>query len=157
MDPKLLFWTGAFVNMALVLGLAVGAVRARRRGDVGRHAHSMLAAGALVGLFLVSYVFKLALLGREPMELWSTGDVWWLRIHETCVAAMLVSGSLAGHRARALRRTRNATAKPTDPPAAPATVSWHRRAGGVAVASAALGFLTAGMVLLGMYRRAGVL
>lgn len=157
MDPKLVFWTSAFANMGLVLGLAATGVRHRRRGDVPRHRRNMLSAAALVGLFLAGYALKLAFLGREALETWSPAAIWTLRLHELCVATMLLAGGLAGVRATALRRTRNASRNPADPPAARPVVDWHRRAGWTAVVAAGLGFATAALVLLGMYRRAGLL
>lgn len=157
MDPKLLFWTGAFANMGFVLGFAWAGVRQRRRGDIDRHRRSMGVAAALVGAFLLAYALKLALLGREALETWSLAAVWTLRIHELCVAGMLLAGGAAALRALALRSTRNATRSPDDPVAPPGMATWHRRAGWVAVLSAALGFATAGLVLAGMYQRAGLL
>lgn len=157
MDPNLVFWTAALANMGLVLGLAVNGVRQRRRGDVPRHRRSMLGAGALVGLFLVGYALKLAFLGREAVETWTPAAIWTLRLHELCVASMLLGGGVAGVRATGLRRTRNATRNPADAPATRSVVVWHRRAGWTAVVAAGLGFGSAVMVLLGMYQRAGLL
>ncbi len=56
-----------------------------------------------------------------------------------------------------LRRTRNATHDPGDPPAPTRLASWHRRAGWAAVTAAGLGFVSAALVLAGMYQRAGLL
>lgn len=157
MDPKLLFWTGAFANMGLVVAFAAAGVRQRRRGDVPRHRRSMGVAACLVGLFVGSYALKLAFLGREDLSVWSPASIWMLRVHELCVATMLVGGGLAALRALGLRRTRNATADPADPVAPAGTRAWHRRAGWAAVVGSLLGFVTAGCVLAGMYRRAGLL
>jgi len=157
MDATLLFWTGAFANMALVLGLAIAGVRRRRKGDVPGHARCMLAAAALVGLFLLSYGLKLAYLGPEALSTWSPTAVSVLRLHELCVATMLLGGGAAALRARRLRRTRNATHDPSDPPAPGSVARWHRRAGWAAVVGAGLGFATAGLVLAGMYQRAGLI
>ena len=157
MDPKTLFWTGAFANMGLVLALAVSGVWQRRRGDIPRHRRRMVLAAALVGLFLASYVLKLAFLGREALHTWSSGAIWTLRIHEACIAVMLLGGAVAGLRALGLRRTRNATRNPSDPLAAPSLAAWHRRAGWAAVVAAGLGFASAGLVLAGMYQRAGLI
>jgi uncharacterized membrane protein YozB (DUF420 family) len=157
MDSKVLFWTGALLHMAAVVGLALAGVARRRRGDLRNHVRLMIAAASLVALFLVAYAFKLFLLGREDTNLWSTRDLWVLRIHESCVATMLVAGAMAGRRAAQLRRTRDVTANAADPPAAPSLTRSHRRAGWAAVVAAALGLGTALCVLLAMYARAGLL
>lgn len=156
MDPKLIFWTGAFANMSLIVALAFVGVRARRRGDIALHVRCMLTGAVLVAAFLLAYVWKLAFLGREDMDAWSGASVWVLRIHETCVLVMLVAGALAVRRGRALRATRNVTRDPADPAAPLQQVRGHRGAGQLAVGAAVLGLLTAGVVLFGMYQRAGL-
>jgi len=157
MDAKLVFWTGALVNMAAIVALGFAGVRARRRGDVPRHRRRMLSAAALVGLFLAAYVVKLALLGREDMSVWSPRAVWVLRFHEMCVLAMLVAGFLAARRGLALAGTRNVTGDPEHPPAPPERARGHRSAGRIAVGAAVFGLLSAAVVLFDMYRRAGLL
>jgi hypothetical protein len=115
----------------------------------------MLTAAALVGVFLISYACKLALIGREDRASWGALSIWVLRIHELCVLVMLVAGAIAGTRALRLLRTRNATRDPRDPPAPAELVRWHRGAGKIAVCAALLALGFAGLVLAGMYRRAG--
>jgi len=156
MDPRLVYWTAALVNMSLVVSLAAAGIRMRRRGEIARHRRLMLTGGALVGLFLLSYVAKLLFLGREDMAAWSSGAVWVLRIHEAFVLAMLVFGTLAARRGLALAGTRNVTRDPSDAPAAPARARGHRVAGWTAVGAAVAGFLTACLVLFGMYQRVGL-
>ena len=153
MDAKVLYWTGAFINFGLITVLAIRGVRQIRQGEVARHRRSMLSCAILIGAFLVSYGFKLAFLGRENLAVWSGFHVNNLRIHETCVFVMLVSGVVALTRARKMRDTRNLTRDPSKPPAPVSTVQWHHRAGWTGVASAGLGLLTAATVLFGMYSR----
>jgi len=155
MDPKALFWTGALALMAAVVGCAVTGVRRRRRGDLDGHRSAMLSASALVGFFLLAYVLKVFLLGHEHVAEWSAHDRLVLRIHEVFIAVMLLGGAFAGSRAWRLRRTRNATLDPHDPPASPSLARWHRRAGWAAVLAAAGGWLTALLLLIGMFRRVG--
>jgi putative membrane protein len=151
-DPKLLFWCAALANLgAIVLSAATG-VRAVRRGDVRTHRRRMLTSAALVGLFLVAYLLKVALLGREDRSLWSGLDRAVLYVHELCVAAMLGGGGYAAWRALAFRaRLGPALALPRDG-VLPGR-ELHRRAGWVAVVGAALAFVTAGGVLAGMFAR----
>ncbi len=155
MDPRLAYWTFAFIDLCGVVGFAAAGVVALRRGDVTRHRRRMLTAAALVGLFVLSYLCKLALLGREDLASWEVESIWVLRIHELCVFAMLMGGAVAGSRALRLRHTRNATRNPKDPPASSSLVRWHRRAGWTAVSAAVLALGFALLVLAGMYRRAG--
>ncbi len=153
MDPKVLYWTGAFINFSLITALAIRGVGQIRRGEVARHRRSMLTCAALVGAFLVSYGVKLVFLGRENLAVWSAFHSGNLRFHETCVLLMIVSGIVALTRARKMRGTRNVTRDPASPSAPESTVRWHHRAGRTGVVSAVLGLLTAGMVLFGMYSR----
>jgi uncharacterized membrane protein len=155
MDPRLVYWTFALLDLAAVVALAASGVAALRRGDVTRHRRRMLTAAALVGLFVLSYLGKLALLGREDLASWGAISIHVLRIHELCVFTMLIAGAVAGSRALRLRHTRNATRDPKDPPAPAALVRWHRGAGWTAVCAATLALGFALLVLAGMYRRAG--
>ena len=157
MDARLAYWTFALLDMSLVVLCAVAGVRSLRRGDPARHRRQMLAAAALVVLFVVSYAIKLAVLGREDRSTWGVLSIWVLRIHELCVLTMVVAGGLAIARGLRLRATRNFTRAPADRPAPASDVRWHRGAGRTAVIAAALGLLLAACVLAGMYRRAGLL
>ena len=111
----------------------------------------MLAAGSLIGMFLVSYVLKVSFLGREDLDLWSTGRVILLYVHETCILVMLLAGVTAGYRAYRFRRS--LPAGPLLPPEASASQErrWHRRAGWTAVVASVLAFVTSIFVLVGMY------
>ena len=153
MDPKVLYWTAALVDLALVVLIAARGVAQVRRGEVARHRRSMQTCAALIGAFLLSYVVKLALLGREDLATWAPFYVHTLRFHETCVLAMLVAGALAFALARRMRGSRNVTRDASDPPADPKTLRWHRRAGWTGVVSAVAGLSSAAIVLFGMYAR----
>lgn len=157
MDAKLIYWNFALVNLTLLVVIALYGVYQIPRRRIRRHHRSMWIAVALVVTFLVSYAFKLAWLGREDRSVWSGVDLTVLRVHETFVLAMLVAGGLTLWRARGFRSTRHYTERGEDPPAPAARLQRHRRAGWVALVSAVLGLLTAAMVLVGMYRRAGLL
>ncbi len=151
MDPKVLYWTGALLNMAAMFGFMLVGVRHIRRGRVAEHRRALLIAAALVIAFILSYGLKLSFLGREDLSLWSPVAIWTLRFHETCVLGMLVSGGLALRRGWVLSHTRALLEGGPDP--LPAQLQRHRRVGRFAILSAGLALLSAGGVLIGMYSR----
>ncbi len=153
MDPKLFFWTAALINLGVLCGFAFFGVRFARRGEIARHQRAMKIASSLVILFLVSYVVKLLILGRENMAIWETVDIWVLRIHEVFVFQMIVAGSVAWIQSRKLLRTKLVTHDPEDPVPSSRVVRIHRIAGRTAVIGALLAFVMAVGVLLGMYLR----
>lgn len=153
MNPALIFWSVALVDLGIVCLVAILGVRCARRGEIARHRRAMQTAAALVVAFLLSYLLKVALIGREDMSLWTLLDLWILRIHELFVMTMLVAGAIAFRQARQLAATRVVTRDPKDPDADPRALRIHRRAGWTAVASAVMGFAFAIGVLLGMFQR----
>jgi len=153
MDAKVLYWTGALLDILLVVLFATNGVRQIRRGEVRRHRRSMAIAALLVAAFLLSYLLKLELLGREDIASWAPRYVWGLRLHETCIAAMLLGGTAAGLLGFRMRRSRSVTGDPQAALAPEHLRRWHRRAGWTAVLGAISGFVTAGYVLAGMYLR----
>ena len=154
-DPNVLYWAGALTNFLAVVVFAMLGVRRVRGRDVDTHQRRMLTAASLVGLFLVSYLFKVRFLGREDLDLWSSSRVAVLYIHETCIAVMLLAGITAG--VLAWRFRRSLPAGPLQPPAASARRGrlWHRRAGWTALVASVLAFVTATFVLAGMISVAG--
>lgn len=152
-DPKLAFWCAALVNLGALVACAATGVLAIRRGDVRTHRRRMLTSATLVGVFLVSYLVKVALLGREDRSLWTALDRGVLYVHETCVAAMLCGGAYAAWRAFRFRARLGPELVLPREGALPGRLP-HRRAGWVAVVGAALAFVTAGGVLAGMFARA---
>jgi uncharacterized membrane protein YozB (DUF420 family) len=153
MDPKLLFWSAALVNLGVLCGFALSGVRYVRRGEVARHRRAMKIASWLILAFLGSYVLKVGFLGREDQSVWTAVDVWVLRIHELFVMVMMIAGSVAWVKARKLVETRLVTHDPADPIPDPAIVRVHRLAGRTAVISSILALLFAIGVLLGMFAR----
>jgi hypothetical protein len=116
----------------------------------------MLTSATLVTAFLGAYVLKLMWLGREELSAWARADVTILRVHEVFVLLMVFGGGVALVLARSLRGTRNRTRNPADPIAPASAVARHQRAGWTAAVGAAFGWALAGLVLLGMFRRAGL-
>ena len=79
MDLKVAYWTAAWINLLVLSFFALSGVQQVRRGQVARHRRSMLTAVWLVVFFVVSYLVKLALLGREDLTVWSAAAIWTLR------------------------------------------------------------------------------
>ncbi len=154
MNANLWFWTGALVNMGLIIGLVGTGVRQARRRDFIAHRRSMISAGALVVAFLLAYVVKVQLLGGEALDTWSSGARTNLYVHEAFVATMLVASGFALATGRRLQRTRYVTGDEVDPPPEPGQNARHRLAGRIAGICAAMGFLTACGILAGMIARA---
>lgn len=154
MDPKLFFWTWALANLGVLCGTALFGVRYARRGEIARHKRAMKIASLLVVAFVGSYVLKLHFLGREELSVWSTLDVWVLRIHELFVLQMLIGGSIAWIQARKLVKTQLVTHDPNDPAPDAQTVRVHRLAGRTSIVGSVCAFLCAIQILAGMYGRA---
>jgi uncharacterized membrane protein YozB (DUF420 family) len=154
MDAKLFFWTCALADLGVLCGIALFGVRYARRGEIARHKRAMKIASLLVVAFVGSYVLKVQFLGREDMSVWTTLDVWVLRIHELFVLQMVVAGSVAWIQARKLIKTRLVTHDPNDPVPDAKTVRIHRLAGRTAVIGSVFAFLFAIGILAGMYSRA---
>lgn len=153
MDGKFLFWSGALVNFGAVCVLALIGVKRIRARDLRGHRRMMLASSALVLAFMVSYVVKLMYLGPEHLRVWDSFSLWSLRIHESWIAVMLVGGSYAGFRAWMFRRGLPTNGLLEDRLSPLASRRHHRVAGWIAVAGSLCAFLTACLVLYGMYLR----
>ena len=153
MDPKLLFWTAALVNLGVLCGFALFGVRYARRGEIARHQRAMKIASWLVLGFLGAYVVKVAVLGAEDQSVWSRLDVWVLRIHELFVLFMIGGGAVAWIQGRKLALTRLVTHDPADPVPDMKVVRIHRLAGRTAVIGSILAFVMAIGVLAGMVAR----
>ena len=153
MTANLLYWTGALANLAVIVACGARGIRAIQRGEVRAHRRMMLTATGLVALFLVSYVLKVAWLGKEDRSGWTALDHAILGIHELCVTAMLLAGLYALFRAlRFQSGLRPDWVIPRNADALPGR-QWHRRAGAIAKWSGVLAFVTAIGVWVGMLAR----
>lgn len=155
MDPKIIFWAAALVNLGVLCGFGLFGVRYARRGEIARHRRQMKIASLLIVAFLAAYLLKVVVLGREDQSLWSTLDVWVLRIHEIFVLFMLGGGVVAWLQGRKLEGTQLVTRDPSDPAPDPKVARTHRIAGRTSVITGTLAFLMAIGVLAGMIARAG--
>ena len=155
MDANLVFWCLALLDLgAVAICTAVG-VRRARAGNLAAHRRSMLAAVTLVGVFLVSYLAKLAVLGREDRSAWTFWDFTVLYVHESFVAMMLLGGGIALWWARGFRERLGEDGRlPEDGLPLPGG-ERHRWMGRVAFLGVWMAFITAMGVLAGMFSRAG--
>lgn len=119
-----------FVSAATGLWLA-------RRKRIAAHRRMMLLAGALVGLFVVVYLAKVILFGREPKAEWTDVELVVLRVHEVLVAVFLIAG------ARAAWLSRRLTVDPAGGPEEARDRRHHRLAGRIAVGAYGLAMITA--------------
>ena len=148
MDAKLVFWTGALIILGTVVGCGWRGIAAIRAGDVRRHRFHMTSSAAGIGMFLVAYLFKVRVLGREDRSAWSSLDYAVLYVHELFVTVMLGAGAVALFQVWRSRER-------IDLDGAPAALPVHRRAGRIAAWAGLLAFLTAGGVWAGMLARSG--
>jgi uncharacterized membrane protein YozB (DUF420 family) len=155
MNPSLIFWTAALANLLAVTALVAMGIRSIRRGNLSAHRRCMKTAATLVICFLGVYPLKVLWFGRERLSEWSGQAILTLRIHEVCVFAMIVGGLTALILSRKMHPNRNRlTHLPDAPLASNRALTRHRIAGWTAAIGAGLAFLTAAIVLLGMYERA---
>lgn len=150
MTPSQLFWALTFVWTTVLIALAFRGFVQIRRGDVAAHRRSMDRAILMVGIFVLAYVVKVIVLGKEGIQLWAPRERTILYVHETMVAIMLLAGGRARWLARRVGKggaeARFHTRKHG---------KGHRLAGRVALVAGALALFTAGLVLLGMLARGG--
>jgi len=154
MDAKLLYWTVALINFGGVCALALVGVKRIRAKDVRGHRRMMLASSALVFGFIASYVLKLVFLGPENLQVWDSFSLVSLRVHESWIALMILSGAYAGYRAWAFRHSLPTTGLLEDRLSPIASRRHHRVAGRIALVGSLCAFATASLILYGMYARA---
>lgn len=65
MDIKSLLWYGVLISVTAGYGVALAGVKAARNHDVSHHSRRMIRACTIVGIWLVAYVLKQVLFGRE--------------------------------------------------------------------------------------------
>jgi len=122
-----LLWELVLVGMTMAYGLSLFGVRAAKRHDVTAHGKLMRVACGLVGLWLVAYVTKQLLVGRDQFG--GTVEQYWslympvLLVHTGL--AMTTIGLGTTNMVVGLRKLRNGTGVG----AMVGGVSRHRRLG----------------------------
>ena len=105
----------------------------------------------LIVLFVVAYAIKVALIGREALDLWSRDSLLWLRIHETFVLVFLLAGAYAFHLSRKFGQI--ALLRGVDSVPNPAARWRHARAGRIYLLSFGAALATAAVTYSGIVHR----
>ena len=103
MNANLGYWLFAYLLMSVTLVIGFQGIRLAKAGRLEEHARKMTMACNLLLFFVFSYVVKALLLGREIKDGWSTLDFTILYTHESFIAIMLVTGTMARLYARTFR------------------------------------------------------
>ena len=97
MELKTLLWYGVLGSISGAYFLALYGVGAAKRHDVQKHSSFMLSTCTIVGIWLVAYVTKQLLFGRDQFE--GTADQYWkiyipvLSIHTTLAVTTIGLGA----------------------------------------------------------------
>jgi len=103
MTANLAYWLFAYVLMSVTLVIAFrGVVHARAR-RFEAHMKAMVLACNILLFFVLTYVLKVFVLGREDKTDWTMLDLVILRVHESFIAIMLITGTRARLLARKLK------------------------------------------------------
>ena len=65
MDLKTVVWYGVLLSITTAYLVALAGARSARHHEVSAHARQMIRAGTIVGIWLIAYVTKQLLFGRE--------------------------------------------------------------------------------------------
>ena len=65
MDLKALLWYGVVIAITTAYGIALAGIRSAKHHDLPHHSNRMLITSMMVGLWLLAYVTKQVLFGRE--------------------------------------------------------------------------------------------
>ena len=145
-----LIWYGVLVSMTIAYFMALLGVRAAKHHDVGHHSQWMIAACSLVGLWLVGYLTKQVLFGRDQFG--GTEEEYWqyyiplLLVHTSL--AMMTIGLGVSNLYSGLSRLRNGIGVG----AMVAGVSRHRLVGKVLIGTFTGTIVTAYIVYLMLFQ-----
>lgn len=148
MDIKTFLWYSVLSSITGAYLVALAGVRAAKAHDVPHHSRRMLMACTIVGIWLVAYVLKQALFGRERFH-GSLQEYWTLYV-PAFAAHMLLAITTIGLGAynlyMGLRRLRHGSVG-----AMAAGVTRHRRMGRLLVWTFSGTMLTAYLVYLMLF------
>ena len=76
MDMKTMLWYGILISITGAYLTALNGVRSAKHHDVPHHSRQMVIACSIVGIWLVAYISKQGLFGRD--EFGGTADHYWM-------------------------------------------------------------------------------
>lgn len=94
MELKTALWYGVLGSITVGYVIALVGVNAARHHEVRAHSRSMTAACAIVGLWLIAYVTKQVLYGREHFG--GTDHEYWTRYFPLACLHMLLAVTTIG-------------------------------------------------------------
>ncbi|TAJ08334.1 MAG: DUF420 domain-containing protein [Nitrospirae bacterium] len=94
MDGKTILWYGVLFSITAAYLVALAGVRSARQHDVGYHSRLMVRACTIVGIWLVAYVMKQLLFGRERFG-GTDGEYWRLYVPVFSVHMALAVSTIA--------------------------------------------------------------
>ncbi len=148
MELKTFLWYGVLTSITCAYLVALAGVRAAHRHDVPHHARRMMIAGTIVGMWLVCYVMKQFLFGRERFG--GSEEAYWQVYVPVFSAHMLLAITTIGlggyNLYTGLRRLRYGSVG-----AMAAGVSRHRQLGTLLVWTFSGTMLTAYVVYLMLF------
>lgn len=151
LNAKLGFWLYVWVLTLSAILIAIKGIRKAGKGEYHAHQKQMDLAIRLILFFVLTYVAKLIFLGRENLANWSSVYITVLRIHETFIAIMLLSGGYVRFLARQF------SLNSSQPSASEqAARKRHRLLGKVCISAALCGLGTATFLIYGMMARQGL-
>jgi putative membrane protein len=127
MELKTILWYGVLLSITAAYLVALAGVRAAKEHDVSHHSRRMMVACMIVGIWLVAYVSKQVLFGRERFG--GTETEYWRLYVPVFSAHMLLAAATIGLGAYNLYAGLTRLRQGTGVGAMVAGVSLHRRLG----------------------------
>ncbi|MBX3237161.1 MAG: DUF420 domain-containing protein [Nitrospiraceae bacterium] len=148
MDLKSMLWYAVLSSLTIAYLVVLAGVRSAKTHDVTHHSHRMIVGCTIVGLWLVAYVLKQALFGRESFrgsesEYWA----WYVPVFVTHMVLAVTTIVLGGYNLyMGLHRLRYGSVG-----AMVAGMTTHRRMGKALVWSFSGTMITAYLVYLMLF------
>ncbi|MBV6470462.1 DUF420 domain-containing protein [Nitrospirales bacterium NOB] len=94
MDLKTILWYLVLSSLTIAYLIVLSGVRAAKSHDVSHHSHRMIAGCTIVGIWLVAYLLKQVIFGREAFR--GTDMEYWAFYLPVFVTHMLLAVTTIG-------------------------------------------------------------